>query len=45
VACHNRTIKVNPPPNIYYNRNIQEPKPFKWLKALERTQSTKARTV
>jgi hypothetical protein len=34
----------NMPPNIY-NRNIQGLKQPRWLKALERTQSTKARAI
>jgi hypothetical protein len=44
-ACHTRTIKVNTPPNTFYNRNIQGPKASRWLKALERTLSTKARAI
>jgi hypothetical protein len=34
-----------PPPNTYYNRNIQELKPPRWIKALERIQSKKARSM
>ena len=32
-------------PSIYYNKNIQRPKPSEWLKALERTHNTKTRSI
>jgi hypothetical protein len=35
----------SPFPNTYYNKNNQGPKPSRWLKALEGTLSTKARTI
>lgn len=34
-----------PHPNTYCNKNIQGPKSSRWLKALERTPSTKARIL
>jgi hypothetical protein len=44
-TCHTRTIEVNPPPNTYHNKTIQGPKLSRWLKALERTKSKKARAI
>jgi hypothetical protein len=44
-ACHTRTIKVNFPSNTNFNKNIQKSKPFRWLKALKTTLSTKARAI
>lgn len=33
-VCHTKAIKVHPHPKTYYSKNIQEPKPSRWLKAL-----------
>jgi hypothetical protein len=44
-ACHTWTIKVHPLPNIYYNKDIQEPKASSWVKALKITHSTENRAI
>ena len=44
-AYHIRIIKVRPYLSIYWNRSMQEVKSSIWLKAQERTKTTKSRAI